>query len=198
MMDAEKRATGKVIDLDIMLLFLVEQWREEAGRAEERLRALFVASDTDGDRNLDFAEFSSMINHISTGKGYRECLRMYGEMTLNKIVDCNTFVRVCRKFRFFTFEVGPASKKADKGAAEVFELIIAEWKKIEDVVNELLVVLQGTTFGKRLEQVRLSYGHHTSTGPEICVISYLNLIRSKPTKVFLSCLKCFGWHFPNS
>ena len=34
-------------------------------------------------------------------------LRMYSEMTLNKLVDCNTFVRVCRKYRFFTFEVSP-------------------------------------------------------------------------------------------
>ena len=36
-------------------------YQEEAGRAEERLRALFVASDSDGDGNLDFGEFTGMV-----------------------------------------------------------------------------------------------------------------------------------------
>jgi len=152
LLEADKRSTGKTIDIDSLLLFIIEQWRDESGRAEERLRALFVASDTDGDGNLDYGEFTSMINHISTGKGHRECLRMYAEMTLNKTVDCNTFVRVCRKHRFFTFEPGPANKKSEKGPPEVFDMLLLEWKKIEDVVHEVLVVLQGTPVGKRLEQ----------------------------------------------
>mgnify|MGYP006923621816 CR=1 FL=1 len=47
------------------------------------------------------------MSHVAGAKRQRELLRMYGEMTLNKTVDCNTFVRVCRKFRFYTFEVPP-------------------------------------------------------------------------------------------
>jgi len=47
------------------------------------------------------------VSHVAGAKRQRELLRMYGEMTLNKTVDCNTFVRVCRKFRFYTFEVPP-------------------------------------------------------------------------------------------
>ena len=52
-------------------------------------------------------------------KLHREFLRMYSEMTLNRAVDCNTFVRVCRKFSFFHFTYGPHSKKVDRSAAEV-------------------------------------------------------------------------------
>lgn len=141
-----------MIDVDSLLLFIVEQWRDEAARSEERLRALFVASDADGDGNLDYDEFSEMIQHVNTHKGQRECLRMYAEMTLSRVVDCNTFVRSARKFRFFTFEVGPAVKKTDKFAVEMFDMITAEWSKVEDLVQELVVVLEGTRVGSRLGQ----------------------------------------------
>ena len=150
--EAEKRVQGKNLEVDSLLLFIVEQWRDESSRAEERLRALFVASDSDGDGNLDYDEFTEMIQHVNTNKGQRECLRMYAEMTLNRVVDCNTFVRSARKFRFFTFEVGPAVRKSDKFAQEMFEVIQQEWKKVEDLVLELTVVLEGTRVGGRLLQ----------------------------------------------
>lgn len=85
--ECEKLSSGLHIDLDALLLCIVEQWREESGRAEERLRALFVASDLDGDGNLDFNEFTSIINNLRGGKGHREMLRMYAEMTLNQQVS---------------------------------------------------------------------------------------------------------------
>eukprot|EP00961_Rhodomonas_salina_P248965 3364740-Rhodomonas_salina.1 len=80
----------------------------------------------DGDGNLDFTEFTQMVHHVNSNKGHRELLRMYAEMTLNKTVECNTFVRVCRKFRFFTFEVGPLVKRQDPQTAAVFALLIDE------------------------------------------------------------------------
>eukprot|EP00283_Hemiselmis_rufescens_P002109 CAMPEP_0173469810 /NCGR_PEP_ID=MMETSP1357-20121228/77554_1 /TAXON_ID=77926 /ORGANISM="Hemiselmis rufescens, Strain PCC563" /LENGTH=413 /DNA_ID=CAMNT_0014438063 /DNA_START=87 /DNA_END=1328 /DNA_ORIENTATION=- len=174
LLEAEKRAAGKSIDLDSLLLFIVEQWREEAGRAEERLRALFVASDADGDGNLDYNEFIEMIHHVSTSKGHRECLRMYAEMTLNRVVDCNTFVRVARKFRFFTFEVGPAVKKQDKDALASFDLLQGEWKKIEEMVFELMVVLEGSRIAKRLEQhvTILKKLFNEKTDPEQAWLTY--------------------------
>ncbi len=55
---------------------------------------------------MDIKEFTSIINNLRGNKGHREMLRMYSEMTLNKIVDCNTFVRVCRKVdSFLHFEL---------------------------------------------------------------------------------------------
>eukprot|EP00961_Rhodomonas_salina_P033562 451693-Rhodomonas_salina.1 len=44
------------------------------------------------------------------------------------MVDSNTFVRVCRKFKFFTLELGPSIKRQDNSAAEVFELLTTEVK----------------------------------------------------------------------
>ena len=84
--ECEKLSSGLHIDLDAFLMAIVDQWKEESGRAEERLRALFVASDLDGDGNLDFSEFTSIINNLRGGKGHREMLRMYAEMTLNQQV----------------------------------------------------------------------------------------------------------------
>jgi len=153
LVEADHISSGKYIDLDKLLAFIVEQWKEEAGRAEERLRALFVASDSDGDGNLDFGEFTGMVSHVAGSKRQRELLRMYGEMTLNKTVDCNTFVRVCRKFRFFTFEVGPIKRTADPACKPVFDLLTQEWAKVEQVVTELLVVLDGMAAANRLQQL---------------------------------------------
>ncbi len=46
-----------------------------------------------------------MVDRVKVGRGHRELMRMYAEMTLDQRVDCSTFLRVCRKFRFFAFEV---------------------------------------------------------------------------------------------
>jgi len=152
LLEAEKRVVGKVIDLDSLLYFLVDQYVHESSRGEERLRALFVASDMDGDGNLTLNEFQDMVMHINSRKSHRELLRMYAEMTLNRTVDCNTFVRVCRKFSFFSFTYGPHTKKVDRQSNEVFEVLAAEWEKVEDLIHELLVVLEGSAVGMRLEQ----------------------------------------------
>ena len=66
---AERLAVGRSVDIDAFLLFLIENWREEAGRAEERLRALFVASDSNGDGNLDIDEFTQVILHAARALG---------------------------------------------------------------------------------------------------------------------------------
>lgn len=135
MLEAEKRCESRVIDLDSLLFFIVDQYVHEASRGEERLRALFVASDSDGDGNLTLNEFQDMMMHVNSKKSHREFLRMYSEMTLNRTVDCNTFVRVCRKFSFFSFTYGPHSKKVDRDAGEVFELLATEWGKVGSPVS---------------------------------------------------------------
>ena len=176
----EKLSSGLHIDLDALLLCIVDQWKEESGRAEERLRALFVASDTDGDGNLDFAEFSAIVNHLRGGKGHREMLRMYAEMTLNKQVDCNTFVRVCRKYRFFTFEIGPVSKKVDSNAKEIFDTLEFEWAKFEATAGEMLAILAGTSAANQLEQLVLLFKKklHERADPEESWHVFRHLIES--------------------
>jgi hypothetical protein len=62
MLEAEKRCVGRHVDLDSLLLFMVDQWLSESSRSEERLKALFVASDADGDGNLTLNEFTNMVS----------------------------------------------------------------------------------------------------------------------------------------
>ena len=44
---------------------------------------------------------------------------MYSEMTMNRAVDASVFTRVCRKWKFSGFEMGPAIKRSDKSNFEV-------------------------------------------------------------------------------
>ena len=61
--ECEKLSSGLHIDLDALLMAIVDQWKEESGRAEERLRALFVASDLDGDGKIDADEQVALNRH---------------------------------------------------------------------------------------------------------------------------------------
>ena len=70
-LEAEKRCANRAIDLDSLLFFIVDQYVHEASRGEERLRALFVASDSDGDGNLTLQEFSDMVKHVNSKKSHR-------------------------------------------------------------------------------------------------------------------------------
>uniref|UniRef100_A0A6U6B6K6 EF-hand domain-containing protein n=1 Tax=Guillardia theta TaxID=55529 RepID=A0A6U6B6K6_GUITH len=163
LLEAEKMATGKHIDVDHFLLFIIEEWKQEVERSEERLRALFVASDADGDGNLDFEEFAGMVARIQSNKEHRELLRMYSEMTLNKQVDCNTFVRVCRKFRFFTFETGPVSKKVDPAAKFVFDLILEEVDA--SAPSHLRLILAVGRAGGQARRARHHFARHADLKP---------------------------------
>mmetsp|Transcript_34329 Transcript_34329/g.107623 ORF Transcript_34329/g.107623 Transcript_34329/m.107623 type:complete len:818 (-) Transcript_34329:283-2736(-) len=150
--ECEKRAVGRQIDLDSLLLFIVEKFKEEQGRTEERLKALYVAADSNADGDLDFNEFANMCKHTSGERSHREMLRMFAEMTLNRVVDANTFVRVARKYKLSSFGIGSLSKKVEKSIHEVFDLLVAEWKKVEDMILEYLVLLEGSAVGTRLEE----------------------------------------------
>ena len=62
------------------------------------------------------------------------------ELTMNRSLDPNGFVRLCRKYKFLSFELGPPQhKKQDTSTKEVFAVLQTEWRKVEDVVHELLV-----------------------------------------------------------
>lgn len=89
LLEAEKRCVGRHVDLDSLLFFMVDQWLNESGRAEERLRALFVASDVDGDGNLTLTEFTDMVKHVNSKKSHRELLRMYAEVRAALCVRVN-------------------------------------------------------------------------------------------------------------
>jgi len=142
--EARKRFKVRHIDIDDFLDFILSEFTQENQRSEERLRALFVASDSDGDGNLDYDEFLSMIQHTQTDKTHAALVRMYSEMTLNKHVDCNTFVRVARKHRFGAFEIGPLLKKIEKPEKDLFEVLIDQWNKLQPLIHELMIVLEGT------------------------------------------------------
>jgi len=77
----------------------------------------------------------------------------FAELTLNRNLDPSAFVRQCRKYKLMSFDLGPTKdKKKDVTAVEVFGVLNSEWKKVEDVVHELLIVLQNSQVGERLEQ----------------------------------------------
>lgn len=80
-------------------------------------------------------------------------LYRFAELTLNRNLDPSVFVRLCRKYKMMSFDLGPpANKKKDVTAVEVFGVLNSEWKKVEDVVHELLIVLQNSQVGERIEQ----------------------------------------------
>ena len=71
--------------------------------ADDRLSALFVAHDKDGDGNLDFEEYFGMVKKIRNEQkdslSHRQLVRLYGDMALSPFVDAPTFVRIARAIR---------------------------------------------------------------------------------------------------
>ena len=79
--------------------------------ADDRLSALFVAHDKDGDGNLDFEEYFGMVKKIRNEQkdslSHRQLVRLYGDMALSPFVDAPTFVRIARANRLCAFIAGP-------------------------------------------------------------------------------------------
>jgi Ca2+-binding EF-hand superfamily protein len=181
--EAKKRFKVRHIDIDDFLDFVISEFTQENQRSEERLRALFVASDSDGDGNLDYDEFLSMIQHTQTDKSHSALVRMYSEMTLNKHVDCNTFVRVARKHRFGAFEIGPLLKKIEKPDKNLFDVLTEQWNKLQPLIHELLIILEGTATMSKLtdhiasihEQIKIR------KEPEMVFHLYHNLVSEMTT-----------------
>ena len=124
--EVERKVQGKNADLDSLLTYIVEQYMDEAGKGEERLKAIFVAADTDNDGQLEYKEYIKMMNHLGMVQNYRKLMRMYTEMTLNRTVTSTVFVHVCRKWKALLFEPGPAVKRVEKNASDVFSLMNQE------------------------------------------------------------------------
>jgi hypothetical protein len=117
------------------------------------MMSLFVGADSNADGNLDFEEFITMIKVIKVGRPRRESLKMFAELTLNRSLDPTAFVKACRKYNMLSLELGPTlAKKKDKTSLEVFNVLNAEWTKIEDIVHELLVVLEGSRVGEKMDE----------------------------------------------
>ena len=147
-LECEKRSVGRMLDLDSFLLFLVDFWHDEQHRVEERMRSLFVGADANADGNLDFEEFVTMVKKIKANQPRREMLKMFAEHTLNRSLDPKGFLRLCHKFKFVQFDLGPVgSRKQDTNTREVFNVLCQEWRKTENVVNELLIILSDTCTG---------------------------------------------------
>jgi hypothetical protein len=181
--EAKKRFKVRHIDIDDFLDFVIHEFTQETQRSEERLRALFVASDSDGDGNLDYDEFLSMIQHTQTDKSHSSLVRMYSEMTLNKHVDCNTFVRVARKHRFGAFEIGPLLKKIDKPEKDLFEVLTDQWNKLQPLIHELLIILEGTaTMAKLTDHISTVHEQiKVRKEPEMVFHLYHNLVSEMTT-----------------
>ena len=130
LLEVERKVQGKNADLDSLLAYIVEQYMDEAGKGEERLKAIFVAADTDNDGQLEYAEYIKMMNHLGLVQNYRKLMRMYTEMTLNRTVTSAVFVHVCRKWKALLFEPGPAVKRVEKNASDVFALMNSEVRKL--------------------------------------------------------------------
>jgi hypothetical protein len=183
--EAKKRFKVRHIDVDDFLDFVLSEFTQENQRSEERLRALFVASDSDGDGNLDYDEFLSMIQHTQTDKSHSALVRMYSEMTLNKHVDCNTFVRVARKHRFGAFEIGPVLKKIEKPDKDLFDVLTDQWNKLQPLIHELLIILEGTATMAKLSDHIASVHEQIKIRkePEMVYHLYHNLVSELTTIV---------------
>ena len=183
--EAKKRFKVRHIDIDDFLDFVISEFTQENQRSEERLRALFVASDSDGDGNLDYDEFLSMIQHTQTDKSHSALVRMYSEMTLNKHVDCNTFVRVARKHRFGAFEIGPLLKKIEKPEKDLFEVLVEQWNKLQPLIHELMIILEGTaTIAKLTDHIsNLHELIKVRKEPEMVFHLYHNLVSELNTVI---------------
>lgn len=181
--EAKKRFKVRHIDIDDFLEFVLSEFTQENQRSEERLRALFVASDSDGDGNLDYDEFLSMIQHTQTDKSHSALVRMYSEMTLNKHVDCNTFVRVARKHRFGAFEIGPILKKMEKPDKDLFDVLTDQWNKLQPLIHELMIILEGTATMAKLSDHIASVHEHIKTRrePEMVYHLYHHLVSELTT-----------------
>ncbi len=181
--EARKRFKVRHIDIDDFLDFVLSEFTQENQRSEERLRALFVASDSDGDGNLDYDEFLSMIQHTQTDKSHSSLVRMYSEMTLNKHVDCNTFVRVARKHRFGAFEIGPLLKKMEKPDKDLFDVLTDQWNKLQPLIHELMIILEGTaTMAKLTDHVASVHEQiKIRKEPEMVFHLYHNLVSELTT-----------------
>lgn len=76
----EKSSQGQVVILgDLLLQEFLDEWCKESRRIEQRLRALFIAADVDGDGNLTLDEFKVILQFVlnPANVGKWEAAKMY-------------------------------------------------------------------------------------------------------------------------
>ena len=173
-MHCARTCLNLILFIPDFLEFIRSHFIREQTNVEIRLKAIFVGADTDGDGNMDIDEFNAMIAITQSSLSHQQLLRMYSEMTLNSRVDCDVFVRVARVFRFCAFEVGPVcgpslsrsfifpndfssnlqSGKRSSSAAgqEMWALLDENWVKLEPILLESLIVLEGTIMALKMNE----------------------------------------------
>ena len=101
--DASLAAAG-ADDIESILEMLLNSWQDIRQRWGSRLEALFTASDSDGDGNLDLNEFTAMLQKVVGAESLQNDVlvhrRMYADMCMWPRVDSSVFVKVCRDHSF--------------------------------------------------------------------------------------------------
>ena len=108
------------IPLDKGLQELVDYWKYMVyDNMDSRLESIFVAADDDNSGDLDYPEFTDLIERISRTEHStltsRSTLRMYSQMSLHEKVDAAVFAKVSRSFELAKINVGkPGRPRRDR------------------------------------------------------------------------------------
>jgi hypothetical protein len=90
---------------------------------------------------------------------------------------------VARKHRFGAFEIGPLLKKIEKPDKNLFDVLTEQWNKLQPLIHELLIILEGTATMSKLtdhiasihEQIKIR------KEPEMVFHLYHNLVSEMTT-----------------
>jgi hypothetical protein len=151
------------IPLDKGLQELVDYWKYMVyDNMDSRLESIFVAADDDNSGDLDYPEFTDLIERISRTEHStltsRSTLRMYSQMSLHEKVDAAVFAKVSRSFELAKINVGkPGRPRRDSKTAQeratVFKLLKGHWQHLEGKVLPLVYSLKHTSRGHVMEEV---------------------------------------------
>jgi len=155
---------GKMwLNLDSALQRLVEYWKTLVyDSIDARLESLFVSADNDQSGELDYHEFTDMVEKVATtgnsSLSSRSVLRMYSQMSLHEKVDAAVFCKVARSFELAKIRVGRGTRltKESKPAQEkaaVFKLLKGHWQHLEGKVLPVVFSLKQSPQGNVMEEL---------------------------------------------